>query len=276
LGYPNDRRDCLCCPDGSPEKTYFTYLTNDVLGAWEGGLKITGTGYDGVLLKTWALTVGDAESSYTNHAIPPLHQWQDFYNGGGVNNQVKAGIFGPGVTNGVFSPWMLEYAQYGLGRAVELGFAAKPLQTYTAQYFLNVIAANPDLLEIYAMPVDKANSGGFFTSWTDVLGAFEPAYLTGAGWNASLGPDLLQDFTQGTVPTGRHVWLQPGMAMMVDQGITTWDWWNANVYSKISFATNPAWDIVPRTDNNVLPPQPTATPPGWSTTGATRTSMKAL
>ena len=72
----------FAAPDGSPEKTYFTYMTNDTLGAWEGSLAITGTPYDGVLPKTWALPLGDAESS--TNAIPPTHVWQSFNNGGSI------------------------------------------------------------------------------------------------------------------------------------------------------------------------------------------------
>ena len=64
---------------------------------------------------------------------------------------------------------------------------------------------------------------------------------------------------------GRQTWLTPGLAMLVDQNApgaaAAWNWWKANVYSKVpDFGKDPKWAIVPRTDNNTLPPQPTTMP----------------
>jgi hypothetical protein len=42
-------------PDGTPEKSYFTYLTNDAIAKWEGGLGITGTAFDTTTIKQWVL-----------------------------------------------------------------------------------------------------------------------------------------------------------------------------------------------------------------------------
>ena len=245
----------FAAPDGSPEKTYFTYLTNDTLGAWEGSLAVTGTPYDGTLPKTWASPLGDPECTT---GTPPIHLWQCF-GGASVTNNESFGILVPGAATAVGDPWMLSYVQYGLGRAAELGFAAKPLQQYTADFFLQGYAAIPQLGDYYELPDGGPN--GLFTTWAQVIAATEPSYLTGVGWNAALGQSLPQQWASNQGAEGRHTELQPGMAMMVDQGITTWNWWNTNVYSQIAFATDPTWDIVPRTDNNVLPAQPTSTPP---------------
>jgi hypothetical protein len=249
----------FAAPDGSPEKTYFTYSTNDILGMWEGNLAITGTVFDGRLPKTWALTQGDAESGPTR-IPPPTHVWQSFQNGATITNLQNDGELVPGTTIGVAEPWMLSYFMDGIGRAVELGFAGKAIQAYTAKYFLDGTAAYPYISEIYELPTQAAD-GSMFATWDDVLAAIGPSYLTGVGRDPSLPPDLPQTFAGGNNPTGRHVYLQPGMAMMVDQGLTTWDWWNTNVASKINFNPNPMWDVVPRTDSNVLPAQPTTTPP---------------
>jgi hypothetical protein len=252
----------FAAPDGTPEKAYFAYSTNDLLGMWEGNLNISGTQYDGTMPKTWALIQGDAESA--TRVPPPIHAWQSFNNSATIGDLQNIGILVPGSTVGVADPWMLAYFQYGIGRAVELGFAAKPMQAYTAQFFLTGMAVMPHLAEFYELPVEAA-SGTMFANWAAVLGAIAPPYLTGAGWNpranSSAQLDLDRQWAASQVPGGRHVWLQPGMAMMVDQGLTTWDWWNANVYSLINFSGSPQWDIVPRTDDNVLPAQPTATPP---------------
>ena len=246
----------FAAPDGTPEKTYLTYSTNDILGMWEGNLAITGTQYDGTMPKTWALTMGDPESAA---GIPPIHIWESFGGSAIIKNLENQGILVPGATIGVGDPWMLLFMQYGLGRAAELGFAAKPLQQYTADFFLKGYAAIPQLGDFYELPVQAAN--GLFATWTDVLAAIEPSYLTGVGWNPALGRSLPQQWAASQGAEGRHVWLQPGMAMMVDQGLTTWNWWNTNVYSHIDFSTDPRWAIVPRTDPNALPAHPTTTPP---------------
>jgi hypothetical protein len=245
-------------PDGTPEKTYFTTSVNDLLGIWEGNLGITGTSYDGTMPKQWAQTQGDPESSAPGRTPPGTHLWQSFGTAA-IKSVENAGILVPGQTSQVGDPWMLSYMQYGIGRAVELGFvSAEAIQAYTAQFFLGAIAADPDMLEIYEFPTVSVSGVNY--DWSNVTAALSPAYLTGVGWNSALGQDLPQLFASDNVNEGRHVWLQPGMAMMVDQGLTTWDWWSSNVYSKINWS-DPRWDIVPRTDQNVLPAQPTATPP---------------
>ncbi|HUC71290.1 MAG TPA: hypothetical protein VMS01_08880, partial [Stellaceae bacterium] len=50
---------------------------------------------------------------------------------------------------------------------------------------------------------------------------------------------------------------------------TAWGWYRPNVYQMIpqdALQGDPKWAIVPRTDTNALPPQPTAIP---SAAGAT-------
>ena len=72
-------------------------------------------------------------------------------------------------------------------------------------------------------------------------------------------------FRGGLAADGRQTWLTPGLAMLVDQNApgaaAAWNWWKANVYSKVpDFGKDPKWAIVPRTDNSTLPPQPTTMP----------------
>ncbi|HEV2097891.1 MAG TPA: hypothetical protein VGR45_03075, partial [Stellaceae bacterium] len=102
-------------------------------------------------------------------------------------------------------------------------------------------------------------SGGFFNSWAAVMGAFSPGFLTGTGAWASNPSALPAYFALNLASDGREVWLTPGLAMLVDQAApniaAAWSWWSANVYSKVpDFANDPKWAIVPRTDDNVLPP----------------------
>src|SRR5262249_28373135 len=43
----NRAQTAFLAPDGIPEKTYFTRLTNDAIAVWEGTLNLTGTAFQG-------------------------------------------------------------------------------------------------------------------------------------------------------------------------------------------------------------------------------------
>jgi hypothetical protein len=62
---------------------------------------------------------------------------------------------------------------------------------------------------------------------------------------------------------GRLVWATGGNAMMTDNGVSPWGmWWGINSHAQIpDWSTDTHWDVVPRTDANALPAQPTTTPP---------------
>jgi hypothetical protein len=155
------------------------------------------------------------------------------------------------------------YLEYAVGRAAELGFAAKPIQAELGQLPIGIISSSePWFLGAYVMGVSGTNAAGTAGMWPSFealyAGGEDPTYLAGlkANWVAGAG-------------NGRQVWVQPGLAMLVDQSVpgasAAWSWYNTNDYSLPNAVTthnaDPRWAIVPRTDNNVLPPQPTTTPP---------------
>ncbi|HUC69986.1 MAG TPA: hypothetical protein VMS01_02220, partial [Stellaceae bacterium] len=131
-----------------------------------------------------------------------------------------------------------------------------------------------------AAPGCTAPPGGFYPTWAATVAALTPAYVTGANWpatgNSGVG-DLVQFFARELTQTGRDdgypFWAMPGLAMAVDHGdagaVPAWDWFASNVYQGITRGAipgDPKWAIVPRTDTNALPAQPTAIP---SAAGAT-------
>jgi hypothetical protein len=254
---------------------------NDALARWGGGFQITGTPYDGSVEKNWGAMAGNAYSaqitgtnSCCNAKPPPLHNWQsdcdptsnpvcaDITVEEAPNSANGGAMYVPGTVGSYMCPWMNWYLQYALGREAELGFAAKPLQLYTGQYPIGMINASgyPILTALYEQPVEK-KGGGFLPDWPSVIATLDPTWLNGT--RASV--NLPMYFAENNASDGRNAYLVPGMAMLVDQNAAgaaaAWSWMQANVYSKVpDFSSDPKWAIVPRTDNNVLPPQPTTMP----------------
>ena len=265
----NRAEAAFIAPDGTPEKTYLTTLVNDALARWEGGLQITGTALDGTAEKNWGLSMGNNYSGNNgpvSYKPPTLHGWEsagypDGTDASIVNNQ-NAGIFAPGAAGSFTAPWMQGYALYGLGRAKELGFASGPLLDWTAVW-LNGAAAfdNGRLLALYQMPVE-ANfkthpPGGFLSPWSAVEAALAPAYTAPGG-------GLDQDFANRTLADSYLGWLQaPTSYVAVEPGGSpTWSWYDSHVRQPIAVSAQPQnqepkWALLPRTDTNVLPPQPT-------------------
>ncbi len=170
--------------------------------------------------------------------------------------------------NGSFDdPWMMWFVQYALGRAAELGFAGRPNQLHAGQYIIGMIGSTaPFLVAQYQIPVEKAG-GGWWATWPDLIGnAMDPTWISGS----RSGGGLPAYFRNNLSASGRQVWGTPGLAMLVDQNApgaaAAWSWWKANVYSEVGgthlvpFTSDPRWTILPRTDRNVLPPQPTKMP----------------
>lgn len=262
----------FAAPDGTAEKTYFTYMTNDAIAKWEGGLKIFGTAFDSApekqwIVKTdypyvWTFNTGDP----TSGQIPPLGNMASIciptvsppLCGYSAATQTSWGLLA-GADGSFDDPWMNFYLEYAVGRAVELGFPMQKIQAELGQFPIGIIASSqPWFLGGYAFGPQKAG-GGYWPSWSAYYaGGADPTYLT-----------ELQTSWVGGMNGGRQTWVQPGLAMLVDQAVpganVGWSWYNTNGYSLPSAATyrngDPRWAIVPRTDDNVLPPQPTTTPP---------------
>ena len=271
----------FAAPDGTPEKAYFTYMTNDALARWEGGFGITGTPFDGSAAKVWGETYGVSYSSNAGRPLspvngkpPPLGNWGSVCDaaatrplcGFSAAQQTSWGMK-VGAAGSFDDPWMMWYVQYALGRVTELGFAGRANQLHVGQYIIGMIGSSaPILVAQYQIPVEKAG-GGWFASWPDLIAnAMDPTYMDGSQARGGL-PAY---FRNNLAASGRQVWGTPGLAMLVDQNApgaaAAWSWWKANVYSKVPgphlvpFSSDPRWAILPRTDRNVLPPQPTTMP----------------
>jgi hypothetical protein len=269
-------------PDGDPEKTYLGTLVNDALARWEGGFGITGTVYTGSAMQVWGASVGNyysLNSGPVSTKAPPLHNWASAGNptAGNIDPTIlAAAAHGLLVANAVGSftdPWMEWYVGYALGRATELGFAAGPLTRVHGQFELSLInnSGVPTGIAIYEMPIERYG-GGFFPTWASLFASMEPAFLTGNGWtgNARGIMDLPVYFASKLTSQGYDAYAMAALAALVNQkeagAAPAWQWMNTNVNQAIAGANpgygynwseDPCWDIVPRTDTNALPPQPT-------------------
>lgn len=164
-------------PDGTPEKVYFTVLTDEALERWEGGLGITGTAFDGVPEKVWGNKVGNDLSldapSAVNGLPPIMHNWESNCNPTtappnatttGYSSCEPNNTYAPNV--GTYTaPWMQWYDQYAIGRIAELGFAAKPIQLALGAYPISMIEDSgiPKMVSLYESPVEMTSSA--FNGW---------------------------------------------------------------------------------------------------------------
>jgi len=271
----------FAAPDGSPEKAYFTYLTNDALARWEGGFGITGTPFDGSAEKVWGATYGNSYSTNAGKPLspvdgkgPPLGNWGSLCDaaatptlcGYSAADQTSWGMK-VGADGSFDDPWMMWYVQYALGRLSELGFASQALQLYTGQYIIGIIGSSePILVAQYQIPVEKAG-GGWWATWPSLIAnALDPTWISGS----QSGGGLPAYFAGNLSASGRQVWGTPGLAMLVDQNApgvaSAWGWWESNVYGPtyahgiIPFNRDLRWTIVPRADSNTLPAQSTTMP----------------
>ena len=218
----------FAAPDGTPEKAYFSYMTNDALARWEGGLKIAGTPFDDSAEKVWGAKYGNSYStnagiplSPVNGQPPILHNWGSDCDGaatpplcGYTAAQQTSWGMKVGAAGSFDDPWMMWYVQYALGRVAELGFASQALQLYTGQYIIGMIGSSaPILVAQYQIPVEKAG-GGWFASWSDLIAnGIDPTWLSGS----QSGGGLPAYFASNLSASGRQVWGTPGLAMLVDQ-----------------------------------------------------------
>jgi hypothetical protein len=267
-------------PDGTPEKTYLTALTNDAIAKFEGTFAVNGTPFDGTPLKIWARArtwgvQGQAAGDPISASPPPVTMpaWGPACSiipatpacpgqpaGSYVEPPGQGDLTGVDGVAGYENSWAQWYLDYALGRAVELGFAFKPLLAYTLPFEIGMInSAAPMLISDYSTAIIHSlgpNNTAFYTDWPTLLAAIAPSYLSG---------NLPTYFNTHLLPDSYSSYAMAGMPGAVDSGLSgaaaAWAWLKSNVHDAIGharFATDPAWDIVPHTDTNTLPIQPTS------------------
>lgn len=271
-------------PDGDPEKIYLGTLVNDALAREEGTFGVTGTAYTGSVMQAWGNTTGDYwtfNAGPNSGKVPTMHYWesdgQPVTPNEEIINDENVGWFLPGAVGTYTCPWMHWYSIYVLGRVNELGFAAKPFQEYSGEWLTDLInnSGVPTIISVYESPAEikgggfPATDAAWLALFTNSANSGTNQFTTCSGTMPSGQLCLADYFTSNLQPQGREAYAMAALAPLVDAGApgasTAWTWMNNVVRAGIAagtggngtFTTDPSWDIIPRTDSNVLPPQNT-------------------
>ena len=227
----------LFAPDGSPEKSYFTRLTNDAIAIWEGIIGITGTPNYNSANWVWGNTIG--VQKYGPHGqtgAPSLRFWEE---GGTV--PVWSTDIDPNQAINRTPAWQHYMVIFSLGRALELGYTSSALLSWKSQLVVGQLTNptyDPYLISAYQMPTIRKLDNTYFGVWPDERAAYLNSY------NAQ------QDFT-GQLTDANHGYPAIAMAatsMVANEsgGNLAWTFIEQNVIPSPSFNGNPKWAILPR------------------------------
>jgi hypothetical protein len=269
-------------PDGDPIKTYFIEETNSDIARWEGALGIAGTVFDGTAEKNWAIKTGDPMTGWgagINGQLPeptggpPLGNWESEGDRSTVNSYIRQRIWSKDA--GTFTePWMQWFVLYAVGRAADLGFAARPLERHTGKFLTGLIvdSGHPELIGAYLLPIASVK-GPFYASWAQMTAVMSPSYLDStdpASFPGSSGQAPIKVFfahARTNVGYPANAWA--ALAELANQPVTpqiraALAWMKTNLYLPVRAAggwdSNPAWDLLPYSGPARLPAMPTAQP----------------
>ncbi|WP_457570433.1 hypothetical protein [Desulfovulcanus sp.] len=223
-------------PDDSPEKNYFTILTENTIAGWEGVHNITDTKFLGNACWDWGHSM--IGQKYRGLGVPPLHHWE---RGSGIFVQQ---CMDSSVVKDATSPWEQNMLLYALGRAKELGYPTEPIIQWFAPHLINQIT-NPDyspyLVATYRIPTVKLSDGKYFDTWAELKTGFKPDYDPIVAFHNNLY-DTEHGYTYIALAATSMVANEPG-------GKAAWDWMVSHVLNSDRLNNNPKWAILPRWDN---------------------------
>ncbi len=254
--FRNRAQAAFLAPDGTPEKSYFTKLTNDAIAVWEGTVGITGTPNQGNANWNWGHTV--AVQKYGPHGVPTIPALRFWEEGGTVPSWSED--VDPAVATNRTPPWQHAFLIYSLGQAKNLGFASDALLTWLSPMMIGQITNpgyDPYLLGAYQMPAIRKMDNRFFDVWSQEKTGFLSNY------NAQqIFTDQLSDANHGypmiAIPATGMVAHYPG-------GSAAWAFIQQQVLSAASLNSNPKWLILP----------PSTPPPCSFTLAATSAAVAA-
>jgi hypothetical protein len=233
----NRVQTAFCAPDGTPEKDYFTRLTNDAIAIWEGTLSITGTTFEGNANWNWGNT--KAVLKYGSHGVPvvpALHFWDEGSHVPSWSTDVD-----PGQATNRTQPWMIYFLIYAFGRAKELGYPTGPLLAWTAPVVINQLTNpdyNPYLSASFMMPTVQASDNKYFGNWLAERGGFRASYDAQQDFSSHLN-DANHGYTMICMTAA-------AMAARESGGGPAWAFIQQYVLPATSLNDNPKWAILPR------------------------------
>ena len=278
----NRGETAFIAPDGAPEKSYFAYLLNDQIADFEGGYHITGTPFTGTFMELWAdgkLPGGPTNPTNPDYGSPPPTGGLDVNYCDPMVNPVCEDVsletdgsgsqqWAVGAVGSFFSDFMESYVDYSFGRLRDLGWAISPIASKHSQLQIGLVNINPVLTQAEWSAAETWNGQSppvhYFDTTanpTEFLNAFESGFIaattiafhnaTGDGESYPAYATAALSFTN-VYTNGASAWSSLNTAMGVPCKTT---------YYSICAGVDPRWMLIPRTDTNVLPAQPTTIPP---------------
>jgi len=259
--FRNRAQAAFLAPDGTPEKAYFTKLTNDAIAIWEGTVGITGTPNQGNANWNWGNTI--AVQKYGPHGVPTIPALRFWEEGGTVPSWSEE--VDPAMATNRTPPWQHAFLIYSLGQAKNLGFASEPLLTWLSPMMIGQLTNpgyDPYLVGAYQMPAVRKTDNRFFDLWSQEKTGFLGNY------NAQqIFTDQLSDANHGypmiAIPATGMVAHHPG-------GSAAWSFIQQQVLTASSLNSNPKWLILPPSNPppcNFTLAAPTASVAATSSTG---------
>ena len=233
----NRMHAALFAPDGSPEKSYFTRLTNDAIAIWEGIIGITGTPNYGSTNWIWGNTIGSQKyGAHGQTVAPALRFWEE----GGTVPAWSVDIDPDQAINRT-PPWQHYMIVFSLGRALELGYTSSALLSWKSEIVIGQLTNStydPFLIGAYQMPTIRKFDNTYFGVWPDERAAYFSSYNAQQDFTAQL-TDANHGYPAIAMAATSMVANDPG-------GYLAWTFMQQNVSSATSFNGNPKWALLPR------------------------------
>ncbi len=239
-------RAAALSPDGTPERDYFTRLTEDAIAVWEGEREIYGTQFEGDPNWTWGRDTGGQrwDSGYSGHRGPPLlHHW-DLGTTGKANGWTCC--MSADRVQFAHEPWQFSMILSSLGHAKELGFPADALVSWLAENLIGQLTDpdyDPFLIGAYRIPIVRESDTEYFgidraSPWADAFSGYEPWF------------DTISEFEQDLRYVDHSYALMAGCAasMITDEpgGDEAWQFIADEVHTADGLDDNPKWVLLPR------------------------------
>lgn len=234
--FRNRVQAAFLAPDGSPEKNYFTKLTNDAIAIWEGTIGLTATPNQGNANWTWGQTY--AALKYGSHgapSIPPLRFWEEGGTVPGWSEDVD-----PTKASNRTPHWQHAFLLYSLGNAKNLGFATGGLLSWLSQLTIGQLTDpgyNPYMVAAYQMPSVRLLDNCFYGLWPDNKLGFFASYNAQQEFMNQLA-DANHGYPFIAMTGAAYAANEPG-------GSAAWAFMQQQVLSAPSLNNNPKWLILP-------------------------------
>jgi hypothetical protein len=238
--FRNRAETAFLAPDSTPEKNYFTKLTNDAIAIWEGTLGLTGTPNQGNSNWNWGNTI--AAQKYGSHGVPSIPTLRFWEEGGTVPSWSED--VDPAKANNRTPHWQHAFLLYSFGKAKNLGFATGGLLSWLSQLTIGQLTDpgfDPYLVSAYQMPSIRKSDNCYYTLWPDDRTGFFTSYNAQADFTNQLS-DANHGYPFIALTATAMAANEPG-------GSAAWAFIQQQVLPTPSLNSNPKWLILPQSSS---------------------------